>query len=209
MTSGNTDHQDGLETYTTLNDMGLVELCQAELPYNTQGFEALMRRHEPWVYNTCVRSLGHEADARDASQDVFMKVFHALRGFERRSAFKTWLYRIIANVCSEYHSKRKRTAVSLQSLAEHLLTLEPSGPSNLEGFSETTMGDALSRLKEDDAEIVLLRHVLGLSFDELADAMDLKVSAAKMRLYRAEERLKASFLNISKQRGRTAPDQNN
>ena len=183
--------------HSELSDLEIVELCRFELPYNTRHFEVLMRRYDPWVYGVCQQLLRNDADAEDATQDVFLRVFHGLKRFEGRSAFKTWLYRLISNVCADYYAKQKKTDRSLRSLAEHLLTADPPQETDLRGFSESIIGQAIALLGEEDQEILLQRHVVGLSFEELAETAELKLSAAKMRLYRAEERLKQMYQRVA------------
>src|ERR1044071_832796 len=61
------------------------------------GIEALVRRHQPWIFNIALRMLGHPQDAEDATQEILLKALTRLSSFEERSTFRTWLYRIVVN----------------------------------------------------------------------------------------------------------------
>lgn len=189
-------------------DRQLVEQCKAQLPYNTTAFEALLRRYEPVVYRTCLRYLRHDQDAEDACQDVLLRVFHALPRFEHRSAFRTWLFRIVANVCATRWTKRRRRSTDqAEFLAE--AREEPVAGLDLlpENFDEVTgdIGDGLEMLGPDDRQVLVLRHISGLSFDELAAALEIGLSAAKMRLYRAEQRLRLAYEGIQRGAQKNSP----
>jgi RNA polymerase sigma-70 factor (ECF subfamily) len=192
----------GVERADRISDEQLVAQAQAELPYNTNSFEALVRRHEPRVYEACVRYLGHEQDAEEVSQDIFVRVFHGLPKFERRASFRTWLFSVVRNECASRYRKRKRAeeqraAISAQMLEERdtaVLALEPqqewTGP----------VGETIGRLSEQDREVLVLRHVGQLSFQEIAAALGLGLSATKMRLYRAEERFRLEYDQAARSR---------
>ncbi len=177
-------------------DKELVERCQRELPYRTDAFEHLLRRYEPLVLNTCRRYLRSAEDAEEASQDALLRVFHALPKFRQEASFKSWLYRIVTNVCATRYARlksaRERTpqnsGVDLEEVADEPRQdyLEISG----------VLGDALDTLSVEDRHVLVLRHVVALTFEELAAALDVKLSTAKMRLYRAEERLAAAYRGL-------------
>lgn len=178
-----------------ISDEQLVAQAQVELPYNTRSFEALARRHEPRVFEACVRYLGNELDAEEVSQDVFMRVFHGLPQFEGRASFRTWLFRITRNECASRYRKRKRAeerraAIHLHALAERDTTVPPS---ETERGWTGPVGEAVAQLSEEDREVLILRHIGELSFQEVAESLEIRLSAAKMRLYRAEERFRTAY----------------
>lgn len=181
-----------------LDETTLLAQCRAELPYVMTAFSELVRRHERYVFNVCRRYLGSEADAEDITQEVFMRVFHALPGFEGRSQFKTWLYRIAMNEC---HSEaRKRKDVSYDAYSDD----EGSWLDSIEG-DETPhdnhaadddrdcVQSALTHMKPRDMEILNLRFMGELSLEEIADTVSTKLSATKMRFYRAMEQFKQLY----------------
>jgi RNA polymerase sigma-70 factor (ECF subfamily) len=177
-----------------LTDEQLVQRCQVELPYDVQSYRELLRRHQPLVYNTCRRRLGSDQDAEEVCQDAFLQVFHKIKQFEGRSQFKTWLYRVVYNLCIDRQRKLARQRKGDTSVAEQI--------SDDEGIRSETQGTAavqdevnaaIAKLREDDQEIIVMRFVTGLSIAEIAETLDLKLSAAKMRLYRAQEQFKSHY----------------
>jgi len=82
-----------------LPDEELVELCKEQLPHELAAYRVLVQRHEGLVYNLCMKFLGSPEDAEEVAQDSLLQVFHKIHQFEGRSAFKTWLYKIVHNFC--------------------------------------------------------------------------------------------------------------
>ncbi len=178
------------------SDAALVDRARRELPYNTTSYERLVRRYEPFVYRTCLSYLRSEQDAEEVSQDVFLKVFHALPKFEGRSAFRTWLYRIVRNECASQHRRRKRIERRREAVEHYLSTEGPALWTPAEAGEDALsgpMGEGLGQLSEQDREMLILRHIAGLAIQEIAETLAIGLSAAKMRLYRAEERLRDAY----------------
>jgi RNA polymerase sigma-70 factor (ECF subfamily) len=177
-------------------DEELVRKCKQQLPYDTATFETLLRRYEPIVFRTCLRFLRNEQDAEEACQDAFLRAFHALPAFEQRSTFRTWLFRIVANVCASRYARLKK-ATARQ--AEYFAAAEyeshagdEAEPANLDEL-DGVIGESLEMLSLDDRQILILRHFSELSLEDLARTLGLGLSAAKMRLYRAEQRLRLAY----------------
>lgn len=185
------------------SDEQLIAEIGAEHPYGTTAFEQLLRRYEPMVYRTCLRYLGNPQDAEEATQDAFLRVFHGASGFSGRSTFKTWLYRVVANVCATRYQKiRKRSERQAAYRQEYIDNWDPdkqgiqsSLPStgNPADEIEGPVAEALQLLPEKDKQIISLRHVSDLSVPEIAEVLDVKLSAAKMRLSRAEKRFREIY----------------
>ena len=175
-----------MQTDLTDSDEALVERAQRELPYATGAYEALVRRHERLVFGVCLRMLSNRADAEDAYQDVLFKVFNALPRFEQRSSFRTWLMRIAVNACNTALSRRKRRQEGVEEI-DHEAEYEASPEIETAAFDVEKL---LDQLDADDRQLLVLRFVAEFSFDEIAEVMDLGLSATKMRIYRAVDRLK-------------------
>ena len=168
-------------------DADLVAKARQELPYRTAAFEALMRRHEKLLFSVCYRIVGNRSDAEDATQDVLVKVFNTLPRFEGRSTFKTWLMKIATNTCYTQISRAKRRRdVAGQWLDER-------GEDQVTHIETTSFDVAkiLADVKPAVREVLTLRYVADLSLQDIAEALDLSLSATKMRLYRATEELQA------------------
>ena len=168
-----------------MDDDELVALAQKELPYGMRAYEELVKRHESVLYAVCLRLVGNRQDAEDVSQDVMLKVFTNIKKFEGRSSYKTWLLQIATNACTD---RLKHKAVA----DRYVLSVrnEPLEFSEQEHDDDRVLA-LLSRLSPDEREVLTLRFVADLSLQEVADSADLSLSAAKMRLYRATEKLRA------------------
>jgi len=178
----------------TIDDEALIERCQAELPYVVTGFEELVRRYQKPLFAMCRRYLSVESDAEDATQEIFMKVFHSLPDFEQRSTFKTWLFSIAINHCKTVLSNNKRqqdryindeesitTAVDEGSDGELLLSSEDE---------QNCVQQVISKLKASERDLILLRFTSELSLEDIAEILGKQLSATKMSFYRTLEKFK-------------------
>lgn len=151
-----------------------------------------MRRYQRTLFNVCSRYLGSERDADDVCQEIMLKVLYGLKNFEGKSKFKTWLYSITYNECITQYRKDRRKRRLADALA-------------LEPLDEVTEESALKRedpggldlwlvhVNPIDREILVLRFVAELEFQEIADIMNMGLSATKMRYKRALDRLRNNF----------------
>jgi len=169
-------------------DLVLVEACKKELPYTLTSYEKLVRMYEPTVLNTCRYLLGDNEDSEDASQDVFIRVFHHIKKFDHKSTFRTWLYRIVRNCCyTRVKQQKKQTTLKNAFLLNSELSVDKS---DNDGVISTQMEEALGKLNPEDREIITLRFISELSIKEISETMEIQLSATKMRFYRALEKLK-------------------
>lgn len=142
-----------------------------------------MRRHDKLMFSICLRIVGNRQDAEDITQDIMLKLFSKLGSFEGRSSFKTWLVRVTRNACKDWLKKRAISKQYTEALAR-----EPQEQSNIE-YKEDRLIGLLTELSPADREILTLRFVADFSLAEIAETTDLGLSATKMRLYRAIDRL--------------------
>jgi RNA polymerase sigma-70 factor (ECF subfamily) len=175
------------------DDRELVERCRRELPYVTEAFEQLVRRHEVRVLSVCRRMLASREDAEEVAQDTFMRVFHGLRQFDGRSSFATWLYRIALNLCT---TRRERNTRNDDRLAEYALGSRP-GTGQEAGDPAAEAGDdvehLLRSLTPEERELMVLRHVGQLSVKQIGGTLGLGAGAVRMRIHRAETKLRATL----------------
>jgi len=189
-----------------LTDEELVRRCRAEVPYGTSAFEILVRRYEPSVLRTCWHYLRDPAEAQEASQDVFIRVFRGLQRFEGRSSLRTWLFRIVRNVCVTRRMSRNerdnRELVYVQEVSRQADVARAEAaradiphPRDNDDLTASTgrAAAAAATLSRSDREILVLRFVSDLQLEEIAEMLDLSLSAAKMRLYRGLERFRSAY----------------
>lgn len=167
-----------------------------ELFHTTVAYEELMRRYQRTLFNVCARYLGNDRDADDVCQEVMLKVLHGLRQFEGKAKFKTWLYSITYNECITQYRKEKRKRRLMDALS-----LDPGETEEVVESSTHVVTDRSSldrwlvHVNQVDREILVLRFVAELEFQEIADIMHMGLSATKMRYKRALEKLRKSIDN--------------
>ena len=162
-----------------------------------EAFAELVKRHETQVYNLCLRMSGNPEDARDLSQEAFLKAWRGLRFYQFESAFSTWLYRLTSNVCIDFlRSRKRRPSVSLTVDEEEPVEMEveDSSPTPEEQVlhreQQYAVAKAMEQLEDEFRQVLTLRVIHDLPYEEIAEIMDMKVGTVKSRLARARMKLK-------------------
>lgn len=165
---------------------------------DTNAFETLVLEYEKNVYNIALRMTGNSEDAADMTQEAFIKAYNSLQSFRGDSKFSVWLYRIVSNVCLDFlRSKNRRPTVSLSvedddgEDAQLDVADESQSPELLldRKLTRDSVRRGLDSLPPDYRQILLLREIQGLSYDEIAQALSLEVGTVKSRIFRARKRL--------------------
>jgi RNA polymerase sigma-70 factor (ECF subfamily) len=156
-------------------------------------FNALLERHRERVWRICFRLLGNEHDAADAAQEVFVSLFLQRAEFAGRSKYSTWVHGIAVRTClSQRRSRGRRrlreTATSEQSLEQ---TSNSTNEANVSLSLDLTR--MLETLDEEDRALIIMKYAEGYEYEELSDVFGLSVSACKMRVSRARERIRTRF----------------
>ena len=152
--------------------------------------EALCTRHAPRVERLALHLLRDPEDARDAAQEALAKVCVRLRQFRGESQFSTWLHRLVVNTCHDAAERRK--ARSHEPLEDDLVAAGDHDPVHAAGISELRreLCDSLAGISAQQAQVVVLRHALGYSFEEIAEAIEMPVGTAKCHAHRGRNRLR-------------------
>ena len=166
-----------------------------------EAFAQLVEVYEDKVYNLCLRMCSDREDARDLAQEAFLKAWRGLRFYKQEAAFSTWLYRLTSNVCIDYlRQKKRRSAVSFVTADEEGVQLDIPDPTPtpeqqvMDEQTKEQVANAMSQLEEEFRLVLTLRVVEELSYDEIAEIMELKVGTVKSRLARAREKLRKILL---------------
>ncbi len=170
---------------------------------DVNAFEDLVAAYEKNVYNLALRMTGSREDAEDMAQEAFLKAYNSIRSFRGDSKFSVWLYRIVSNVCLDYLRKRgKRQTVSLsaedddgEQVQLELADTAQSPETLLEKkLTRESVRRGLERLPPDARQILLLREIQGLSYEEIGETLGLEPGTVKSRIFRARKRLCAFLL---------------
>ena len=169
------------------SDEELVEEFQRGDPH---AFDVLVGRWDRKIQGAIYRIMGPEEDVRDLCQETLLKAYRALGTFKKEARFSSWLYQIALNVCRDRMRRRKsRPQVSLDELME-AGEIAPfgRGPSPLDLIEARDLSRAVAAavesLPQEQREVVVLKEYQGLTFLEIAQALDVPISTVKTRLYR-------------------------
>lgn len=182
------------------DDLSLVRrFCAGQ----EEAFDELVRRHQQRVFNIAFQVLRNYEDANEIAQDAFVKVYRHLRDFRGESAFTTWLYQIVTNLARNRirHNERrhKSDSVSIDASSNDgdgnprpLQLADPSQtPDQEAALSEQarTIAAAMGKLSDAHREILALRVVNELPYEEIAKILECSLGTVKSRIARAREEL--------------------
>lgn len=178
-----------------MEDAELVERVRAG---DTRAFHDLVIKYQDRVFNACWRVCGHLEDARDLTQDAFLKAFESLDTFRYESGFFTWLFRIAVNLSlSHRRSSARRRVQSLDGVestdgqAMGLLRLiqsdveDETNRSGNKAEQHAVALRALGALDDDHRAVVVLRDMEGLDYQQIAEILEVPPGTVKSRLHRA------------------------
>lgn len=177
---------------------------QSVLEGDVNAFEVLVTKYEKTVYNLALRMTGNAEDAADMTQETFLKAYRSLKSFRGDSRFSVWLYRICSNVCLDFlRSKSRKSASSLtveNDEGEEVELEIPDGSQNpeeklLSSLTREAIQRGLDSLPAEQREILLLREISGLSYEEISRTLGLELSTVKTRIFRARKRLCAFLID--------------
>ena len=185
------------KTLGELADMDLVILAQKG---GRQAFEELMTRYQHEAYRIAYEFTRDREEAKDLSQEAFLRAYVHLKGFNRRSGFHTWFYRILANLCLDFRRSRSRKPTeSLDEKTENGLTRHeiedvassPDGAATANELS-AQMAETLQALPPKQRSAFLLKG-RGLDIAEISEATRMSEGAVRVNLHRAVRALKGSL----------------
>lgn len=175
-------------------DAPLVARAVAATSGDTRAFDELMARHRSRVVANC-RYLTTANEAEDLAQEVLVKAYFALKRYESRSRFSTWLYRIKVNHCLNHRraERRRDQDVTIDDAGETIDALRVEAQADLQldrDADATRVRTAVATLSETLRQPLIMRELDEMSYDEIAAALGLSLSAVKMRILRARQELR-------------------
>ena len=164
-------------------------LVQQVLAGDTGAYAALVHRYRARYARFAVHMLGTEEDAEEALQDAFVRAYRSLARCDDPERFGAWLYRILVNRCRTHGGRRGRRERTFVSDPVALVSASEDHPAERAAWREE-IEVALARLDPQQREAFLLKHVEDLSYEEMSELTGAGVSALKMRVKRACDRLR-------------------
>ena len=179
-------------------DEALVQESRKAPLGDTRAFDELVKRHQEKVLANCRYISGSADDAQDLAQGVFVKAYFGLRKFEGRSAFGTWVGRIKINHCLNHiRAKKRGTFVDVNdpvTQAHDALHVDPKAARRLEDMDKRErIRTLLDEMPETLRVPLIMRDLDGMSYQEIADTLEVGLSAVKMRIKRAREEFRSRF----------------
>jgi RNA polymerase sigma-70 factor (ECF subfamily) len=184
----------GIKKLLNISDQALIEKIRAG---DFQAFESLVTRYESKVYRLAIRMLRNPQDAEDALQETFIQVYRGLPGFEGRSTFSTWLFRLATNACLMKIRHRATEPSRLLPLEDYLPRQDQGEIPQMVDWtdrpedallskeSREKMMEALEKLPPEYRAVFILRDMEGFSNEETGEALGISIAAVKSRLHRA------------------------
>jgi len=176
-----------------MKQAGDAELVEAAKGGDKQAFTALVEKYSGHAYRLAYSILGNQHDAEDAVQEAFINLYRKISSFRGSSSFATWFYKIIRNLA--YDKVRRKAAYRRAYEAysgEGMVVNSPTRPDRATVQSElrAVLEEALLKLSPEHREILVLRELEGLSYNEIASVLGIKLGTVMSRLHYARLKLK-------------------
>ena len=189
----------------------LALLIERAVAGDMLAFEEIMKHSEQRVMQMTWRMLGNEADARDATQEVFLRVYKYLGRFKQDQPFFAWVYQITLNVCRDISRKRRHYSTKFESI-EANSTNSPYSVTDQQASAEETLlraqereliRRAIATLPEKERAVVLLRDLEGLRTDEVARIMRSTPTTVRSQISSARQKIKVYCERYLRNKGAT------
>ena len=186
-----------------------VQLIKRIKSGETEVYGELVEKYQDRLFNTCWRICGHLEDARDLTQEAFLRAFEKLSTFRDQSSFYTWLYRVAVNLALSHRrtTRRRRTGTGdlgnggtagtqAEQLAERVARASEDAPGKAADQAELkqTIAHALQELDDEHRAVVVLRDIEGFDYSEISRILEIPTGTVKSRLHRARMTLRAAIL---------------
>ena len=193
--------------YAQLDDRELATLAAKG---REGAFRELLSRYERPVFSLIYRMVRDRALAEDLSQEAFVRAFNAIGSYKTSYKFSNWIFKIANNHTIDHLRKRKLDTVSIdgsphastaEEASQSRLVVESTDENPLQYVENKELGsqieEAIGGLREEYRTVILLRHVEGYAYDEIAEIMDLPLGTVKTYLHRARNELKMRLTHLT------------
>ena len=175
-----------------------IEIIDRVIEGDIEAFSVIIEKYQNMAFRYVYSQFNNYDEAMDISQDIFIMALEALKSFRRESKFSTWFYSIMVNYCKNYRKKSRRyntVPISASKDEEEYELQLPDERSDPE--KDVILSDSLRIVKEeihelpaDYRDVLILRDIEGLTYNEIAEILNIKLSNVKVRIHRGRELLK-------------------
>jgi RNA polymerase sigma-70 factor (ECF subfamily) len=176
------------------DERDLVERCLAR---DERAYRELVRLYQGAVMNLAWKITGNADDAAEVAQETFIRVLRSLGTYDPSRPFRTWLFKITSNLALDTIRRRKRRPIALEDLGdEDGPAIDPAdpGPGPAEGYrierSDARFESLVRELPEHYQAILFLRYKQEMSYEDIAESMNMPLGTVKVRIHRAHEMLR-------------------
>lgn len=179
-----------------------ADWIQKAVQGDDRAFNYLVEVYQRPIYNLCYRMLGSPQDAEDAAQETFIRAYNALKRYDSSKKFSTWLFSIANNYCIDQYRKKRVSTFSYDSLPVPDLVEKKPGIETemMTNDRNDALIELLSKLKPKDKSAVILKYWYDHSYEEIAEALNISISAVKSRLHRAKKDLTGIWIESNEER---------
>ncbi len=169
------------------------ELVHSARKGDSMAFGELMQAHQDKIYTLCYRMTGNAEDAADLTQEVFLSAWRSLSRFQEQSSFGTWIYRMATNASIDFLRREKRRQVLSMTMEEDSEERQAQVPDERysphrlleQKEARQAVADALAALSPEHRQVLVLREMEGLSYQEIGQLLGLEEGTVKSRIARA------------------------
>lgn len=169
------------------------ELIHSARKGDSMAFGELMQAHQDKIYTLCYRMTGNAEDAADLTQEVFLSAWRSLSRFQEQSSFGTWVYRMATNASIDFLRREKRRQVLSMTMEEDSEERQAQVPDERysphrlleQKEARQAVAGALAALSPEHRQVLVLREMEGLSYQEIGQLLDLEEGTVKSRIARA------------------------
>lgn len=173
------------------------ELIKAAQAGDRDALITLLREIEPHVYKTAFYTLNNEQDAMDASQEALLRIYQKIGTYEERAQFKTWVQRIVTNICIDTF-RRNKPSVSIEEHDMVFASGQFVEDAVLATFASKDIVAAIDKLPMQHRTVVVLRYLQDFSYAEIAESLNLPINTVKSYLFRARQQLQVLLQDYQK-----------
>ncbi len=184
-----------------MDDRELVRRAQAG---DRAAFAQLVREHQRFVYNLALRAVHDPCEAEDLAQEAFLKAWAGLRSFRQEAQFRTWLYRIVVNLCYNRLPRLRQEVIAIPVEDVEEQYLEPEAGSSDPGIYDPgkrledqerrrLLHQEIEKLPESYRLMVMMRYQQDCAYEEIAEVMGIPLGTVKTGLFRARQQLRLAL----------------